>query len=143
MDALEFLSGHAPLFAGLPEDALVPLAQDSTLKQFAAGQVVLHAGMSVEQIHVVAVGSVGIHAKIPNKGVQQVAELKSGEVFGEASIVEGSLAGATVKAGEKGAVVLLIPEAPFRALYDGDPGFHARLDALIASRRAPSKPAAA
>ncbi|MBI3564969.1 MAG: cyclic nucleotide-binding domain-containing protein [Elusimicrobia bacterium] len=143
MDALEFLYTRVPLFAGLTEETLLPLAKDSALKEFAAGQTVVHAGMSVEQLHVVAVGSVGIHAKIPNKGVQQVAELKSGEVFGEASMVEGSLAGATVKAGEQGAVILLIPEEPFRALYAGSPEFHARLDALIASRRPPTKSTAA
>ena len=140
MDALEFLNTRVPLFAGLSEEVLFPLAKDSALKQFAAGQAVLHAGMSVEQLHVVAVGSVGIHVKVPNKGVQMIAELKSGDVFGETSMLDGSLAGATVKAGAEGAYVLLVPEGPFRALYQANAEFRARLDALVASRRAPPKP---
>lgn len=143
MDALEFLSGHVPLFKGLPEEALVPLAQNSALKQFAAGQTILYAGMSVDGLHVVAVGKVGVHAKLSGKGVVRVAELALGEVFGEASILDQSLAGASVKAGEEGAVVLLIPEEPFRALYAGNAEFHARVDALIAARKPPTKPAAA
>jgi len=143
MDALEFLHGHVPLFAGVSEEALVPLASNSLLKQFAAGQTVLYAGMSVDGLHVVATGKVGIHAKVPNKGVVRVAELAMGEVFGESSILDRSLAGASAKAGEEGAIVLLIPEEPFRALYEGDAGFRARVDALIAARRPPTKPAAA
>ncbi len=141
MDALEFLSGHVPLFAGVTEDALVPLASNAALKKFAAGQTVLYGGMSVEDLHVVAVGKVGVYAKVPNKGIVLVAELGPGEVFGEASILDRSLAGATVKASDAGAVVLLIPEDPFRALYESDGAFRARLDAVIAARRSPPKPA--
>ena len=140
MDALEFLTTRVPLFAGMTEDALVPLASNAVLKQFTAGQTVLYAGMSVEFLHVIAVGKVGVHAKVPNKGVVLVAELSSGEVFGEASMLERSMAGATVKAGAEGAVVLLVPEEPFRRLYDTDGAFRARLDAVIAARRAPPKP---
>ncbi len=143
MDALEFLSGHVPLFKGLPEQELIPLAQNSALKQFAAGQTVLYAGMSVDGLHVIAVGKVGVHAKVPNKGVVRVAELAMGDVFGETSILDRSLAGASVKAGEEGAVVLLIPEDPFRRLYADNADFRARVDALVAARKPPSKPAAA
>lgn len=141
MDALTFLTEHVPLFQGLPEEVLGPLAQAATLKKIGAGQAVLFAGMTVEALHIVAVGSVSIVVKVPGKGTAVVAELKSGEVFGEASMLDRSLAGATVKAGEAGAVVLLVPEEPFRKLIAENPEFAARVDALIASRRAP-KPAA-
>ncbi len=66
-----------------------------------------------------------------------VGTLVSGEVFGEASILEQTVAGATVKAGEAGAVVLLIPEAPFRGLIAGNEAFATRVRALVQSRRSP------
>jgi signal-transduction protein with cAMP-binding, CBS, and nucleotidyltransferase domain len=143
MDALTFLSGHVPLFAGLSEEALTPLAEAATVKKFAAGQTVLHAGMSVESLHVVATGKVFVQAKVPGKGLVRVADLGLGEVFGEVSMLERSLATATVKAADGGAIVLLIPEEPFRRLAAENPGFDARVQTLIQARRAaPPSPAA-
>ena len=144
MDALTFLSAHVPLFVGFSEEALTPLAADSTLKKFAPGQAILHAGISVDALYVMVIGKAAVHAKIPGKGTAIVATLALGEVFGEASILENSLPGATVKAGEEGAVVLLIPEGPFRRLISESEPFAERVRTLIATRRAaPSAKAAA
>jgi CRP-like cAMP-binding protein len=137
MDALTFLSAHVPLFAGVSEDNLSPLAASAALKSYSAGQTVLFAGMSVEFLHVVATGTVIVQAKVLNKGMVRLAELSTGAVVGEASILEGSLAGATVKAGEAGAVVLLIPEETFRGLVSKDEAFGARVRDMIQQRRAP------
>lgn len=144
MDALTFLSAHVPLFAGLSEGALTPLAESATLKTCAAGQAVMFAGMTVDCLHVVATGTVYVQAKVPNKGLVRLADLGTGEVFGEASMLEAGVAGATVKAGEGGAVLLLIPEAAFRRLASENAEFAERVRALIARRRAPpAKPVAA
>jgi signal-transduction protein with cAMP-binding, CBS, and nucleotidyltransferase domain len=144
MDALTFLSAHVPLFAGLSDEALAPLAAAATLKTFAAGQNVMFAGTTVDFLHVVATGTVYVQAKVPNKGMVRLADLSTGEVFGEASMLEAGVAGATVKAGDAGAVVLLIPEAAFRRLAEENAEFADRIRALIARRRAPpSKPVAA
>ena len=137
MDALTFLSAHVPMFAGVSEEALSPLAAAATLKTFAPGQAVVFAGMTVESLHIVATGMVFVQMKVPNKGMVRVAELTTGQVFGEASILEAGIASATVKAGEAGAVVLLVPEEPFRRLVDQDAAFAARVRAMIQQRRAP------
>ncbi|MDE2141319.1 MAG: cyclic nucleotide-binding domain-containing protein [Elusimicrobia bacterium] len=144
MDALTFLRAHVPLFAGLSDVALTPLAESATLKTCAAGQSVMFAGMTVDFLHVVATGTVFVQAKVAGKGMVRLADLGTGEVFGEASMLEASVAGATVKAGEGGAVVLLIPEAAFRRLAAENAEFAERVRALIARRRAPpSKPVSA
>jgi CRP-like cAMP-binding protein len=134
MDALTFLSEHVALFAGVSTDALSELAVDSTLRQLAPGQVILRAGMTVDGLYVVATGKVEVHAKVQNKGVIRIAELGPGEVFGETSIVDKTVAGATVKAGEAGAVILLVPEAAFHRLVDQDLEFAARVRTLIMTR---------
>lgn len=136
MDALTFLSAHVPLFAGISEEALSPLAVAASLKKFTAGQPVLFAGMTVEALHIVATGKVFVQAKVPNKGIVRLADLSTGEVFGEASILEASVAGATVKAGEEGAILLLIPEEPFRRLVAENETVAVRVRALIQARRA-------
>lgn len=137
MDALTFLGAHVPLFAGIPEDQLTPLAQDATLKTLAAGQTALFAGMTVDNLHIVASGTAVVSAKVPGKGVVKVAELGPGQVFGELSMLEGSIASATVKAGEKGLIVLLVPEAPFRRLATENETLVGRIRELISARRSP------
>ena len=137
MDALTFLSGHVALFEGLSTQALTELAVNSTLRQLAPGQVALRAGMTVDGLYVVATGKVEVHAKVAGKGSALVGELGPGEVFGEASILEKNVAGATVKAGEGGAIVLLIPEESVHGLLAENEAFAARVRALIQSRRSP------
>jgi CRP-like cAMP-binding protein len=137
MDALTFLSAHVSLFEGISAEELTELAVNSKLLQLAPGQIALRAGMTVDDVHVIATGGVEVHAKVANKGMVRVGELGPGDVFGEVSILENTVAGATVKAGEAGALVLLIPEAPFRALVGGNELFASRMQALILSRRLP------
>jgi CRP/FNR family cyclic AMP-dependent transcriptional regulator len=135
MDALTFLSGHVALFAGVSSEELTPLAVNSTLLQLAPGQIALRAGMTLDALYVIATGRVEVHAKVPNKGVMRVGELGPGDVFGETSILEQTVASATVKAGEAGAIVLVVPEAPFHALLASNAAFGERVRALAASRR--------
>ena len=135
MDALTFLSGHVALFEGVSSEQLTPLAVNSTLRQLTAGQIVLRAGMTVDDVYVIATGKAEVLVKVANKGLVRVGELGPGDVFGEVSIMERTVAGATVKAGEAGAIVLLIPEAAFRGLVAANEAFAARLQALVQSRR--------
>ena len=142
MDALTFLSAHSPLFAGMTEKELELLATESTLRTLGAEQTALRAGMTVEALHVVVTGSVCVWAKVAGQGTQRLAELGPGDVFGETSMIERSVASATIKAGEKGAVILLIPEEPFRRLVTDNADLAARVRALMQSRRGPPKSAA-
>ena len=137
MDALTFLSAHVALFEGVSTQALTELAVNSELRQLAPGQIVLRAGMTVESLYVIATGKAEVYAKVPGKGSTLVGELGPGQVFGEASILDRTVAGATVKAGEAGAVVLLIPEAAFHGLVAANEAFAARARALVESRRSP------
>ena len=138
MDALTFLSQHVPLFEGVSNEALTELAVNSTLRQLTPGQIVLRAGITVDGLYVVATGKVEVHAKLAGKTLAKVAELGPGDVFGEASILGQTVAGATVKAGEAGAIVLLIPEPPFHELLEQNQAFAARVRALVEARRAPA-----
>jgi len=137
MDALTFLSEHVSLFAGVSAEELTPLAVNSTLLQLAPGQTAVRAGFTLDALYVIATGSVEVHAKVLNKGIAKVGDLRPGDVFGEVSIVEQTVAGATVKAGEGGAIVLLVPEEPFHALVASNAAFGERVRALVAARRQP------
>ncbi|MDX6769167.1 MAG: cyclic nucleotide-binding domain-containing protein [Elusimicrobiota bacterium] len=140
MDALTYLSTRVAIFDGVAEADLAPLAAAAELMDCPAGQTILFKGATVDGLHVVCGGSVTVHAKVPNKGLVQVATLGEGEAFGETSIVEHGTATATVKAGPDGARLLIVAQEAFRHLLQLDEAFAVRVNTLIRSRKA-SEPA--
>jgi CBS domain-containing protein len=135
MDALTLLRDHVSLFAGVNEENLTSLAQASELLTFGAGQTILFKGATVDGLHIVVSGQVDVCMKASNKAMVRIAELGVGEVFGEMSIVEMGTAGSMIKASDKGAVVLLIPQESFRHVLQQDESFAVRVNMLIVSRR--------
>ncbi len=136
MDAFTFLREHVSLFAGVSDEHLTQLATNSAVSPFKAGQTILFKGVTVDALHVVCTGAAGVFVKPPNQPVVEVAQLGSGDVFGETSIFENGTAGATIKAKEDNTFVLVIPQDAFRKLLSESPEFVARVKALIASRKA-------
>lgn len=140
MDAFTFLRERVGLFAGVSDEHLTGLATVSTLSTYKSGQTIMFKGATVDGLHVMAVGRAGVFIKPPSQPLTQVAELASGDVFGETSIIENGTAGATIKALVDGTFVLNIPQDAFRVLLNESPDFVERVKAMIASRKAPSGP---
>jgi CRP-like cAMP-binding protein len=139
VDARTFLQAQAPLFAGASEQTLDELAESSELRTFKPGQTILFKGSTVDALHVVATGQALVLGKSAAGAAATVATLDPGEVFAEASIVDSTVCGATVKAGEAGALILAIGQDAFRRALAKDEAFSARVRALIAARRAPGR----
>ena len=135
MDAKEFLQSYVPLFAGVADEHLTAMAAASTLQSFKNGQTIVFQGVTVDSLHVVVVGKATVHAKVPAKGLVQVAELGMGQVFGEASIFESGTAGAAVKAAQDGTQILTIPQEAFKRVLAENPEFVGRVKSLISQRR--------
>lgn len=142
VDAKIFLRDSTPLFDQMSDESLVALAEASKLLSFNAGQSILLKGTTVDGLHVIVSGAAGVFVKVPNKGIDQIAELAPGDVCGEMSIVEMGVANATVKALAVGTQVILIPQEAFRHILQQDEGFAVRVNTLIRSRQgAPQAPA--
>ncbi len=137
MDAFTFLRERVALFAGVSDEHLTEIATSSAVNPFKAGQTILFKGVTVDELHVVCTGSVGVFIKPTNQPIAEVAVLSSGDVFGETSIFENGTAGATIKAKEDNTFILVIPQDAFRKLLSDSPEFVTRVKALIASRKAP------
>lgn len=134
VDAKTFLEKHVPLFAGVSDAHLTALAVSAELRTVKAGQTVVFQGATVEGLHVVVAGKVAVAMKTAGKGAVQIAELGPGEVFGEKSILEFGVSGASVKGAVDGTMILVLPQEAFRRLIAEDAAFVARVKALIAAR---------
>jgi CRP-like cAMP-binding protein len=137
MDAFTFMRERVALFTEVSDDHLASLATVSTLSSYKSGQTIMFKGATVDGLHVMCVGRAGVFVKPPTQPIMQVAELVSGDVFGEISIIENGTAGAAIKALDDGTLVLNIPQDSFRVLLSESPEFVTRVKALIASRKAP------
>jgi len=140
MDAFTFLRERVALFAEVSDEHLTGIAVGSTLSSYKNGQTIMFKGATVDGLHVMAVGRAGVFIKPASQPLALVAELVSGDVFGETSIIENGTAGALIKALEDGTFVLNIPQDAFRVLLNESPDFVVRVRALIASRKAPPGP---
>ncbi|MFA5138533.1 MAG: cyclic nucleotide-binding domain-containing protein [Elusimicrobiota bacterium] len=135
MTVTEFLRTQVPFLAGLTEDQALYLAKSSEQKPYRSGQTIIFKGVSVEGLHIVAQGKVSVHVKPEKKDWIKVAELGPGEVFGETSIMEFAMAGATIKSMKDDTLIFVIPQATFRKLLATDPDLEKRTVALIEQRK--------
>lgn len=137
MTVTEFLKSGVPFLAGLTDEEAAELAQKAQQLSFNQGQTILMQGVTVDGLHVVAEGKVSVHVKPKGGSSKQVAVLGPGEVFGERSIMEPGVAGATIKADEPSLVFLLTQDV-FRALMETHPGRRDYIARKIAERQAPA-----
>lgn len=135
MTVTEFLLTQVPFLAGLTEDQALYLAKSVEQKPCRNGQTIIFKGVSVEGLHIVAQGKVSVHVKPEKKDWVKVAELGPGEVFGETSIVEFAMAGATIKSMADDTLIFVIPQETFRKLLLTDPDLEKRTMSLIDERR--------
>jgi CBS domain-containing protein len=136
MTVTEFLREKVSLFRGLEDSKIAEIAQTIDQQSFSKGHTVVFRGSSVDGLHIVATGKMGVLAKpAKSHNMVQVAELGPGEVFGEMSILETGLAGATVKCLED-SLVFVVPESAFREAMSRFPEVEQRTRELIATRKA-------
>ncbi len=136
MTITEFLKDHVPFLKGLDEEKAHELAKAAKQLSFGKGKTIIFKGVSVEGLHVVAQGKVSVHVKAPPKGNwMQVAELGIGEVFGERSIVEFTMATATIKSAANDTLLFVLPEGTLTSLMEKDAAFKERTLELIKKRQ--------
>ena len=134
MTVTEFLKDHVPFLAGITDEQAADLARSAEQVVYKQGHTVIFRGVTVEGLHVVASGQVTVNAKI-GREVQRVAELGPGDVFGEISIIEGSVAGATIKAAQDETLIFVVPQEIFLKVMRADPPLQARVMEVIAERK--------
>lgn len=126
------------LFAMLPDRDRNTLAREMQPRRFGRGERVIEAGANGQTFYVVASGEVSVRA---GKSEVEVARLRSGQYFGEMSLLTGEPRAATVIAAND-AILLEVDRPVFARLFAEHPGLARQLSALLAHRRSQLRAAA-
>jgi putative ABC transport system ATP-binding protein len=116
------------LFGTLTPGRLSEVAQRLARRRVAAGETVLRAGETGEELFLIARGT----ARIVRAG-RQAARLGPGEIFGEAALLSGLPGEATVVA-EDDLETYVLEKEDLRAVLDASPRFRRQIQRLAARR---------
>ncbi len=120
-----------PILSGVGLGDREALSRESVLRNLARGEVLIEQGKRNAQMHVIVDGALGIHLQ----GVEgeAIAVLGPGETVGELSLLDESLASATV-VGEEPSLVLSLDEDAFWRLTNASHAFAVNLLVKLAER---------
>jgi CRP/FNR family transcriptional regulator, cyclic AMP receptor protein len=119
---------RAPLFEEMPKRALRRLARVAGVTDRREGATVVNEGASGSVFYVILEG----RAKVIHKG-RTVARLRSGDFFGEMSLLDGRPRTASVIT-ETRARFLTLSARDFRAALDADPNLSKHILRVMAAR---------
>jgi CRP/FNR family transcriptional regulator, cyclic AMP receptor protein len=115
------------LFAHVDDDGLRALAGLMRRRRFRRNEVIFHQGDPGDSLHVVANGAVKIVLPSAEGDEAIIATLRTGDFFGELSLLDGAPRSATATALEP-SETLVLPRPVFYELLDQDMGLR---DALL------------
>jgi CRP/FNR family cyclic AMP-dependent transcriptional regulator len=125
---------RSDMFAGLTEEQLGRIVALATSHAHVEGDVIVEEDQKGARCYFVSSGRVDIEIRPPFAGraAQKIATIKSGECFGELSLVDGFLRSATARAIEPVEVVAF-DNAALEKLMEEDPRIGFRIMRNIAS----------
>jgi CRP/FNR family transcriptional regulator/CRP/FNR family cyclic AMP-dependent transcriptional regulator len=115
------------LFAGLPEEAVVPVAEQCRWRDVGAHHLLIDATRKQPHgLYVLAKGGVEVFRTPPDGGVVPLAKLAAVDCFGEFAAINGEPGSASVRSLTP-CTVGEIPPAAFRSLLTERPGLSMRV----------------
>jgi CRP/FNR family transcriptional regulator len=126
------LLGRVPILAGLSQEEIAELAKVAVPRTYRSGEVVFREGDSGDTCFVVRSGAIKITREHAGRTIA-LAELRSGDMFGELAMFGGETRSATAQALEDtGAVALLAGD--IRRLLMGNPDIAVKMLEEMANR---------
>jgi small-conductance mechanosensitive channel/CRP-like cAMP-binding protein len=123
------------LLASLDTGELRTLAAGAAEQSFAAGEAVIRQGDPGTSMYVIEAGRVAVTAVLGSGGPTTLAELGSGDFFGEMSLLTGAARSATVTALDETRLIVIDKEG-LRPMVESRPELAERLGAALADREA-------
>lgn len=122
-----------PLFNGVAIDHVREVAAKSPLQRYGIGEAIIREDAEGTSMFVLVQGEVGVMVRSGDQ-TTRVATLRSGECFGEMSLLSGDKRSATVLA-VTDSEVLEITKSSFAQIIEQDSGLLLRLSELLAKRQ--------
>jgi CRP/FNR family cyclic AMP-dependent transcriptional regulator len=132
MTVTSLLAG-TELFEGLDDEVIEQLSEQATQQTLRRNDVIFAEGDESDALFVVSTGRVAIANKSVDGRESVVALMEPGDLFGEMALFDGRGRSAEARALEQ-SVVVSIPFAPIRKLYEDHPEQLWRVVRLLAGR---------
>ena len=124
-----------PLFQSLTSEERAVLASDAVVQDFARSERIVVEGEGGDALYIIRRGSAAVTTRGTDGREQEIAQLKSGDFFGEMSLVSGESRSATVSALEDVEVISIFKDS-LASLVAVRPSLLEELSALAEQRRA-------
>ncbi len=118
-----------PLFSGLSKRQLELIAGEGHERRVLHGRVIARQGSLGSEFFVIVEG----RARVERDG-RLIARLRTGDCFGEMSLIDGGLRSASVTAESDIAVLLVVSGSKFRGLIQDVPGLSLKLLTTLCER---------
>ena len=122
------------VFDDFDDRQLELLASVMDSRRFRPGEAVFRKGDRATACYVVLAGCVDVTVDGEDRGGKVVANLTTGCMFGEISLVDGGLRSATCIASDKGADLAVLRRAEFDQIFNAGSPFAYKLMDLIGAR---------
>ena len=129
----EKLLRAVPLFAGLPAESLVQLAQASRLAPFMANEAIIRQGDEGSELFVVQSGEVAVSVRGNSGQDAELQKLGPGAFFGEMSLLAGDRRAATVRS-TTSCELLVIDKPALATVFESAPELVEVISQVVASR---------
>ncbi|MFO0564230.1 MAG: mechanosensitive ion channel family protein [Polyangiaceae bacterium] len=123
------------LFSRLSAEERETLARTLRYTPFAPGEVMTRQGAEAHWLYIIVSGEASVRVKIDGEGDREVARLKSGDFFGERSLLTGEPRSATVIAAAT-VECFRLDKSAFQALMDARPEIADEVAEVLANRQA-------
>ena len=120
------------LFRDLEADVVSELVQSLARRRYRRGEVIFHQGDPGDALHIVARGSVKIGFISTDGDEAIIATLRTGDFFGELTLIDGAPRSATATATEP-TETLLLARFRFRQLLESNPTLRDTLETSLAA----------
>lgn len=127
------LLGRVPLFAELEEPELERFSRVAVPRSFPKGTRVFHEGDHSDSCYIVRSGNFRVTREHPDGRAITLANLSSGDIFGELAMLDGEVRSASVEALSEGEL-LALPGADVRRLLERHPEITVKLVAALVRR---------
>jgi CRP/FNR family transcriptional regulator len=132
-DTNQELLARVPLFSELSESELERISQVAVPRSFPAGSRVFHEGDPGDSCYIVKAGVLRVTREHSDGRAITLANLESGDIFGELAMLDGSTRSASVEALED-AELLALPATDVKALLRDHPELAVKLVEALTRR---------